>query len=80
MSRTTKDWLSLFFKGTAMGAADAIPGVSGGTVAFISGIYEELLDSIRNRHEAWHNLGPLLVATSRRSLKVGSSTTPFYRP
>lgn len=47
MRRTTKDWLGLFVKGTAMGAADAIPGVSGGTVAFISGIYEELLDSIR---------------------------------
>ncbi|MEH6822931.1 MAG: DUF368 domain-containing protein [Motiliproteus sp.] len=47
MSRTTGDWVSLFMKGAAMGAADAIPGVSGGTVAFISGIYEELLDSIR---------------------------------
>ncbi len=47
MNRTKGDWLALFFKGTAMGAADAIPGVSGGTVAFISGIYEELLDSIR---------------------------------
>lgn len=30
-----------------MGAADAVPGVSGGTVAFISGIYEELLESLR---------------------------------
>ena len=32
----------------AMGAADVVPGVSGGTIAFISGIYEELLDSIRS--------------------------------
>ena len=30
----------------AMGAADVVPGVSGGTIAFISGIYEELLQSI----------------------------------
>ena len=30
-----------------MGMADVVPGVSGGTIAFISGIYEELLDSIR---------------------------------
>ena len=30
-----------------MGAADLVPGVSGGTIAFISGIYEELLDSLR---------------------------------
>lgn len=32
----------------AMGAADVVPGVSGGTIAFITGIYEELLDSIKN--------------------------------
>lgn len=31
-----------------MGAADVIPGVSGGTIAFISGIYEELIDSIKS--------------------------------
>jgi putative membrane protein len=36
----------LYLKGMAMGAADVVPGVSGGTVAFISGIYEELLRSI----------------------------------
>ncbi|MCY4045537.1 MAG: DUF368 domain-containing protein [Cellvibrionales bacterium] len=41
-----KRWLSLFLKGMAMGAADVVPGVSGGTVAFITGIYEELLESI----------------------------------
>lgn len=33
-------------KGMAMGAADVVPGVSGGTIAFISGIYDKLLDSI----------------------------------
>jgi len=33
-------------KGVAMGAADVVPGVSGGTIAFISAIYEELIDSI----------------------------------
>src|SRR5690606_35847494 len=35
-------------KGIAMGAADVVPGVSGGTIAFISGIYEELLETISN--------------------------------
>src|SRR5680860_7381 len=35
-------------KGMAMGAADVVPGVSGGTIAFISGIYEELITSINN--------------------------------
>jgi len=38
----------LFLKGIAMGAADVVPGVSGGTIAFITGIYTELLDSIKS--------------------------------
>lgn len=38
----------LALKGCAMGMADVVPGVSGGTIAFISGIYEELIDSIRS--------------------------------
>ena len=38
----------LFFKGVAMGAADVVPGVSGGTIAFITGIYEELLETLAN--------------------------------
>ncbi len=46
-SRTRIDYLKLMLKGMLMGAADAVPGVSGGTIAFISGIYEELIDSIR---------------------------------
>jgi putative membrane protein len=48
MIRTTKEYLSLSLKGMAMGAADIIPGVSGGTIAFISGIYEELIETINN--------------------------------
>ncbi len=44
---TITERIKLFLKGMAMGAADTVPGVSGGTIAFISGIYEELLDSIR---------------------------------
>ncbi|MDO6812090.1 DUF368 domain-containing protein [Tenacibaculum soleae] len=48
MSRTSKDYLVIMLKGMAMGAADVVPGVSGGTIAFISGIYEELLNSISN--------------------------------
>ena len=35
-------------KGCAMGMADVVPGVSGGTIAFISGIYEELIESIKS--------------------------------
>lgn len=39
--------IKLYLKGMAMGAADVVPGVSGGTIAFISGIYEELLSTIK---------------------------------
>ena len=38
--------LKIFLKGMAMGAADVVPGVSGGTIAFITGIYTRLLDAI----------------------------------
>jgi len=48
MRRRFKDYLIISLKGIAMGAADAVPGVSGGTIAFISGIYEELISSISN--------------------------------
>ncbi len=46
MHRRFTDYLVIIFKGIAMGAADVVPGVSGGTIAFISGIYEELIESI----------------------------------
>ena len=38
----------VLLKGMAMGAADIIPGISGGTIAFITGIYEELIFSIKS--------------------------------
>jgi putative membrane protein len=47
-SRTAKDYVALVAKGFAMGASDVVPGVSGGTMAFILGIYEELLNSIKD--------------------------------
>lgn len=43
-----KKYIPLFFKGMIMGAADVVPGVSGGTIAFITGIYQELIDSIKS--------------------------------
>ena len=44
--QSKKQQFLLFLKGMAMGAADVVPGVSGGTVAFITGIYEELINTI----------------------------------
>jgi len=46
MNRSPLDYLILALKGMAMGAADVVPGVSGGTIAFISGIYEELIATL----------------------------------
>ena len=48
MARRLVDYTIVTLKGMAMGAADVVPGVSGGTIAFISGIYEELITSINN--------------------------------
>ena len=48
MKRSLIDYLIISLKGMAMGAADVVPGVSGGTIAFISGIYEELIESLNN--------------------------------
>ncbi|MDR2968481.1 MAG: DUF368 domain-containing protein [Tannerellaceae bacterium] len=52
MNRTVKDYAILTMKGMAMGAADVVPGVSGGTIAFIVGIYGELIDSIKSINTA----------------------------
>jgi putative membrane protein len=48
IKRRLKDFGVLVLKGMGMGAADVVPGVSGGTIAFITGIYEELVHSIKN--------------------------------
>ena len=76
MQKSFKDHLSITLKGMAMGAADVVPGVSGGTIAFISGIYEELISTIsgvnfslittwKNKgfKAMWHQLnGPFILA------------------
>jgi putative membrane protein len=43
-----KEYVGLFFKGVGMGAANVIPGVSGGTIALITGIFEKLIHSIKS--------------------------------
>lgn len=52
MERRLKDYLMLSVKGMCMGAADVVPGVSGGTIAFITGIYDELINSIKSINAA----------------------------
>jgi putative membrane protein len=48
LMKNIKQHLALVLKGVGMGAANVIPGVSGGTVALITGIFEELIDSIKS--------------------------------
>ena len=61
MQRSLIDYLVISLKGIAMGAADVVPGVSGGTIAFISGIYEELIATINtldfNFFKSWKKEG-----------------------
>ncbi|MEP6735952.1 MAG: DUF368 domain-containing protein [Chryseolinea sp.] len=46
--RKPKDYILLYLKGLSMGAADVVPGVAGGTVAFLTGIYDEIVYSLNN--------------------------------
>ena len=43
-----RQYFILFLKGFGMGAANVIPGVSGGTIALVTGIYEELIESLKS--------------------------------
>lgn len=74
-NRSLRQYLGLTARGFAMGCADIVPGVSGGTMAFILGIYEELVMSIRAgaRRPFWHallrlNLPSALEAINARFL------------
>jgi putative membrane protein len=76
MHRSIKEYVTITLKGMAMGAADVVPGVSGGTIAFITGIYQELITTISGvnlslitvwREEGfkamWYKLnGPFIIA------------------
>lgn len=77
--------MGVFVRGLAMGAVETMPGVSGGTVAFITGIYDELVRSIASfsggslsvlLREGWrvfarrHNLGFLVVLGAGMALSL----------
>ncbi|GHA43978.1 DUF368 domain-containing protein [Salinimicrobium marinum] len=64
-TRTLSDKLFLVLKGLAMGAANKVPGVSGGVVAFVAGFYEEFIFSLRRIN---YNSFKLLINGRFRSL------------
>lgn len=45
---SSRSWISSLICGICMGAADLIPGISGGTIAFVMGFYQELISSLKN--------------------------------
>jgi len=59
--RRPRDWLGLGLRGMLMGVAEIVPGVSGGTIAFVTGIYSELL----------HTLAHIDLQAPRRLLRLG---------
>lgn len=69
--RTASDYLGLVARGFCMGAADIVPGVSGGTMAFILGIYEELIDAIKSVDRR------LILTLSRLRFKDAAHILPW---
>ena len=76
MKQPTKQHIITFLKGLAMGAADVVPGVSGGTIAIITHIYERLIKAIdkvslslvvkllsHNRKAAWQSIDGTFLLT-----------------
>lgn len=72
-SRTAGEYAGLFLRGFLMGSADVVPGVSGGTIAFIVGIYEELIESIRaaGRPPFWKALLRLRIGEALQAVNAG---------
>ena len=54
-NRSKIDYLWIALKGFTMGAANVIPGVSGGTIALITGIYQELINSLKRHSIKMHS-------------------------
>jgi putative membrane protein len=86
MSRNLKSYIAISLKGVGMGAADVVPGVSGGTIAFITGIYEELVTSIANidlrliktwKKEGFRSMWKQLNGNFILALVIGITTSIF---
>ncbi len=71
--RTLRGYISVSGRGFLMGCADVVPGISGGTIAFILGIYYELIESIRAfvSVEFWRNVINLSFKDAARSVNLG---------
>ena len=75
-SQSLSNYLILGTKGFCMGAANVVPGVSGGTMALILGIYEELINAIRSLNLKFLRLIALLKIREA----ISSVSWPFLLP
>ena len=68
LSSLLRTYGGVFVRGLCMGAADLVPGVSGGTIAFISGIYERLIAALAAfaKPQIWRSLAKFNIATAWR--------------
>ncbi|MEM8768152.1 MAG: DUF368 domain-containing protein [Pseudomonadota bacterium] len=65
--RRPLQWLGVYLRGMVMGTAELVPGVSGGTIAFVTGIYDELVHTLAGlKPQALAKLGDGLVPGCRR--------------
>jgi len=68
---TKKEYATLTLKGMMMGAADLVPGISGGTIAYITGIYEDLIDAIHSiDHEVLKNILTLNFSSALKKINL----------
>ena len=75
MKETHKQLVNTYLKGMAMGAADAAPGVSGGTIALITHIYERMIKAI----DAVSVSLILELFTSKRKEAMGKNSCCFWK-
>lgn len=69
--RTRSGWLGVYLRGFAMGVAELVPGVSGGTIAFITGIFDELVGTLAG-------LRPPSIGLLRQKGALGS-IAPYWQ-
>lgn len=79
MTSKYRDLLEIYLKGVAMGAADAVPGVSGGTIALIAGVYERLISALTAlTHGSLLSLLESLYERDIRSVQEQLNELDFY--
>lgn len=77
-----REWIRTFTIGLCMGSADAVPGVSGGTIALIAGIYGRLIGMITaiTPERLWQLIGALVPYDGRVSVRRALALSETFQP